>query len=272
MSNSTAALVIYRQKPALAWEKEGRLELLLSTGERVKVRPKDVLLLHPGPASLDLRVPEGEEEAAWELLKGERVSLKELAELVYGAYTPEAAYGAYLLAQKGERFVLEGEGVRARTEEELLALLRAREEREARERAFREGVARLKEGTPAPEDRPLLQEVEALALGERKESLVLRALGLSETPEAAHGLLLRLGVWRRENPHPRRLGLPLSPPGLPVPPPARGGAGRPHPPPRLRHRRRGEPGPGRRGVGGKGGGGVPALRARGGRGRPGGPG
>ncbi len=213
-----AALVIYRQKPALAWEKEGRLELLLSTGERVKVRPKDVLLLHPGPASLDLRVPEGEEEAAWELLKGERVSLKELAELVYGAYTPEAAYGAYLLAQKGERFVLEGEGVRARTEEELLALLRAREEREARERAFREGVERLRKGAPLPEDRPLLQEVEAFALGERKESPVLRALGLAETPEAAHGLLLRLEVWRRENPHPKRLGLPLTPPALPVPP------------------------------------------------------
>ncbi|GAA6734197.1 RNB domain-containing ribonuclease [Thermus oshimai] len=213
-----AALVIYRQKPALAWEKEGRLELLLPTGERVKVRPKDVLLLHPGPASLDLRVPEGEEEAAWELLKGERVSLRELAELVYGAYTPEAAYGAYLLAQRGERFVLEGEGVRARTEEEVAALLRAREEKEARERAFREGVERLRKGTPLPEDRPLLQEVEAFALGERKESPVLRALGLAEAPEAAHGLLLRLGVWRRENPHPRRLGLPLSPPGLPVPP------------------------------------------------------
>ncbi|AWR88023.1 RNB domain-containing ribonuclease [Meiothermus taiwanensis] len=218
MSSLTAALVIYRQRPALAWEKEGRLELLLSDGERVRVRSKDVLLLHPGPASLELAVPEGEEEAAWELLKGEQVSLKELAELVYGAYTPEAAYGAYLLAQRGERFALEGEGVRARTEEELSALLRAREEREARERAFREGVERLKKGNPGPEDRPLLQEVEALALGKRKESPVLRALGLSETPEAAHGLLLRLGVWHRENPHPSRLGLPLTPPGLPVPP------------------------------------------------------
>ena len=85
MSSLTAALVIYRQRPALAWEKEGRLELLLSDGERVRVRSKDVLLLHPGPASLELAVPEGEEEAAWELLKGEQVSLKELAELVYGA-------------------------------------------------------------------------------------------------------------------------------------------------------------------------------------------
>ncbi|GLV47343.1 exoribonuclease II [Thermus sp. LT1-2-5] len=212
------ALVIYKGKPALAEEKGDRLELTLGTGEKLKVRPKDVLLLHPGPASLVLEVPEGEEEAAWELLQGEAVSLKELAELVYGAYTPEAAYGAYLLAQKGERFVLEGERVRARTAEELAQWLAAKREKEARERAFQEGIARIKAGSPAPEDRPLLAGVEAVAWGEQRESPVLRALGLAETPEAAHGLLLRLGLWRRENPHPRRLGLPLEAPRLPLPP------------------------------------------------------
>jgi exoribonuclease-2 len=79
-------------------------------------------------------------------------------------------------------------------------------------------LERIREGRLLPEDRPLLAEVEALAYGERKESRLLKALGLPETPEAAHGLLLRLGLWRRENPHPRRLGLPLAPPDLPVPP------------------------------------------------------
>ncbi len=213
-----AALVIYKGKPALAEEKGDRLEITLEGGEKLKVRPKDVLFLHPGPASLDLRVPEGEEEEAWELLQGQRVSLKELAELVYGQYTPEAAYGAYLLAQKGERFVLEGGEVRARTREELASLEEMKRRREERERAFQEALERIRQGRPSPEDRPLLAEVEALAYGERKESRVLKALGLPETPEAAHGLLLRLGLWRRENPHPRRLGLPLAPPDLPVPP------------------------------------------------------
>jgi exoribonuclease-2 len=177
-----------------------------------------VLFLHPGPSRLELRVPEGEEEAAWELLEGQKVSLKELAELAFGAYTPEAAYGAYLLAQKGERFVLEGGEVRARTREELASLEEMKRRREERERAFGEAVERIRQGRPSLEDRPLLAEVEALAYGERKESRLLKALGLPETPEAAHGLLLRLGLWRRENPHPRRLGLPLAPPDLPVPP------------------------------------------------------
>jgi exoribonuclease-2 len=213
-----AALVIYKGKPALAEEKGDRLELTLEGGEKLKVRLKDVLFLHPGPSRLELRVPEGEEEAAWELLEGQKVSLKELAELAFGAYTPEAAYGAYLLAQKGERFVLEGGEVRARTREELASLEEMKRRKEERERAFGEAVGRIRQGRPSLEDRPLLAEVEALAYGERKESRLLKALGLPETPEAAHGLLLRLGLWRRENPHPRRLGLPLAPPDLPVPP------------------------------------------------------
>jgi exoribonuclease-2 len=212
------ALVIYKGKPALAEEKGDRLELTLEGGEKLKVRPKDVLFLHPGPSRLELRVPEGEEEAAWELLEGQKVSLKELAELAFGAYTPEAAYGAYLLAQKGERFVLEGGEVRARTREELASWEEMKRRKEERERAFGEAVERIRQGRPSLEDRPLLAEVEALAYGERKESRLLKALGLPETPEAAHGLLLRLGLWRRENPHPRRLGLPLAPPDLPVPP------------------------------------------------------
>lgn len=213
-----AALVIYKGRPALAEERGDKLELILPDGGRARVRSKDVLFLHPGPASLDLKVPQGEAEAAWELLEGERVSLRELAELVYGAFTPEAAYGAFLLAQAGERFVLEGDGVRVRTREEVLALEEAKKRKEERERAFQEALERLRAGRFLPEDRPLLAEVEALALGERRESRVLKALGQPETPEAAHGLLLRLGLWLRENPHPRRLGLPLTPPELPVPP------------------------------------------------------
>ncbi len=210
------ALVVYKGRPALAEAKGDRLELLLD-GERLRVRPKDVLFLHPGPATLPLEVPEGEVEAAWELLEGETVTLRELAELVYGAYTPEAAYGAYLLAKEGLHFLLEGERVRARTRAELLAHLEAQRRKEARREAFEAGVRRLKEGRPLPEDEPLLGEVKALALGERRDSPVLRALGEEETPEGAHRLLLRLGVWRYENPHPRRLGLPLAPPDLPFP-------------------------------------------------------
>lgn len=212
------ALVIYKGKPALARGAGDKLLLELPSGERLRVRPKDVLLLHPGPALLQLSPPQGEVETAWALLEGQTVSLRELAELVYGQYTPEAAYAAYQLTQNDPRFVLEGSGARARTQAELEAILRDKRHKEEREQAFLQGVQRLRQKAPAPEDAPLLAELQALALGKRKESPVLRALGHPETPESAHRLLLDLGVFRYENPHPQRLGLRLFPPELAIPP------------------------------------------------------
>ncbi|MGQ9510435.1 MAG: ribonuclease catalytic domain-containing protein [Thermaceae bacterium] len=201
-------LVVYKGKPALAEEAGDRILLHLEGGPQ-KVRPKDVLVLYPfeGEASF-LPSPASVEkealEAAWELLRGETLSLREFAELVYGAYTPEAAYGAFLLAQEGGWFTWEGGRIRARTREEWEALLSRKKEQEARQKAFQESLEALRRGEPVAD---LLKEVEAVALGKRKESPVLKGLDLPETPEAAHALLLRLGVWRYENPHPARLGL-----------------------------------------------------------------
>ncbi len=212
------ALAIYRGQPAVveALEKD-RLLLRLPQGVQ-RVRPKDIRLLHPGPAWLPLEPlrpnPKDLEEAHL-LLQGQSVELRELAELLFGAYTPEAAYGAYLLVEEGELFAWEGERVRPRTPEEVAAQQAARAWREERRRAFEEGLERLRRGEADPN---LLPEVKALVLGERRDSPVLRALGLPETPEEAHRLLLRLGVFRYENPHPRRLALPLTPPDLPLPP------------------------------------------------------
>lgn len=206
------ALVAYKGKPVLA-EREGeRLLLRLPEGAQ-RVRPKDVLLLYvfqegePVPAALD-RSPDpalaAQVEAAWELLEGEAVPFREFAELVLGAYTPEAAYQAFSLLKEGDLFVWEGERVRARRREEVEALRQRKEEERARAQAFQEGLEALRRGERVE---PLVKEVEAVALGRRKESPVLKALRLPQTPEAAHALLLRLGAWRYENPHPARLGL-----------------------------------------------------------------
>lgn len=207
-------LVAYKGKLALAEMEGGRVLVRLPEGGQ-RVRPKDVLVLYAfqGPAApsalpsleeAEPLVPEEQLQAAWELLLGEAVSLREFAELVYGAYTPEAACRAFFLLQKTDLFTLEGEKVRARRKEEVEALHRRKEEERARALAFREGLEALRRGERVG---PLLKEVEALALGRRPDSPVLKALGLPETPEAAHAFLLRLGAWRYENPHPARLGL-----------------------------------------------------------------
>jgi len=60
--------------------------------------------------------------------------------------------------------------------------------------------------------------VELVARGKQEKSRTLRELGQSETPEAAHALLLRLGVWdEARTPYADRLGAALQPVTLEVP-------------------------------------------------------
>lgn len=61
-------------------------------------------------------------------------------------------------------------------------------------------------------------EVELVARGKQAKSRVLRELGQPETSEAAHALLLRLGLWdEARTPYADRLGAALLPVTLPVP-------------------------------------------------------
>ncbi|MBZ9713370.1 ribonuclease catalytic domain-containing protein [Deinococcus multiflagellatus] len=62
-------------------------------------------------------------------------------------------------------------------------------------------------------------EVELLARGKQDKSRTLRDLKLPETPQAAHALLLRAGLWdEARTPYADRLGAALQPVTLPVPP------------------------------------------------------
>ncbi|MFC3831415.1 MULTISPECIES: RNB domain-containing ribonuclease [Deinococcus] len=73
---------------------------------------------------------------------------------------------------------------------------------------------------PLPDLTPAQRtEIELLARGKQDRSRTLRELGYSETPEAAHALLLRLGLWpESRTPYADRLHATTVPLNLPVPP------------------------------------------------------
>lgn len=61
-------------------------------------------------------------------------------------------------------------------------------------------------------------DVELLARGRQDKSRTMRELNQQETPQAAHALLLRLGLWDETRvPFPERLGTELETPALAVP-------------------------------------------------------
>ena len=89
-------LALYKTHPAIVLRVGEKLEILLEDGKTVKVRPKDVLVLHPGPSNFgELKPQVGDVLAAWELLAGGLTTLAELAELAYGRYSPATAWAAW---------------------------------------------------------------------------------------------------------------------------------------------------------------------------------
>jgi exoribonuclease-2 len=235
------SLVAYKNRPALVTAGGEKPEISLAGGEILKVREKDVELVHPGPVrSVEeaVRPPDrANVREAWELLEGSAVPLKELAELAYGDFSPQSAWAAYCLLKEGLYF---SGTVNALSPRDAAAIAAEEQKREEKQRETREREAfleRLRKRLAAPEtppsgqsvsgpfdqtERRFLQDVEALALGKAEKSRTLRDLGRGETPEEAHRILLRCGAWTTAiNPHPARFGVsPVSAsvsPGVPPP-------------------------------------------------------
>jgi exoribonuclease-2 len=220
MPTQPGSLVLYKNRPARVTHAGERLEIELEDGRALKVRPKDVVLLHPGPLHTldDLQPPEGEVETAWELLSGQATSLVELAELAYGDFTPASAWATWQLVVEGLYFRGTPELIEVSSAEEVQRIQTARELKAAEDQAWTDFLARLRANRVSPEDTRYLKELEAFALGQRNSSRVLRELGIAESPEKAHTLLLKLGYWDHTvNPYPLRLGVNCTPPAEPLP-------------------------------------------------------
>jgi exoribonuclease II len=214
------SLLLYKHRPARLISAGDKLEIELEGGEKARVRPKDVVLLHPGPLNSlsELQPLQGEIYEAWEILAGEQSNLIELTELIYGRNTPAAAWSAWQHVMEGLYFEGTAEEVRALPADEVARRKLERDLASTAKRAWQAFMDRTRRGTYVPEDREFLQEVENLALGRTARSQVLRALGRGETPENAHNLMLELNAWDvNVNPHPARQGTASTQVDLPVP-------------------------------------------------------
>ncbi len=217
---ATGSLVLYKIRPARVTAMGDKIDIELEGGKIKRVRPKDITLLHPGPLqSLGaLTAPAGDVDEAWELLEGSETTLAELAELVYGDFTPASAWAVWELLNDGLYFEGDPAAITARSAEQIQTDREAREAKAAEEQYEREFFERLGQNRFTEEDRARLSEVERVAFGSSDKSRILQTLEHQEKPEHAHRFLLKLGYWEREfNPHPRRLGLADRDPDIAVP-------------------------------------------------------
>ncbi len=215
--------MLYKRHPARLCASGERLEIELAGGEHLKVREKDVVLLHPGPLQslgqlIDLS---GDANTAREILEadGQLHTLAELAELTFGTFTPASAWAAWRIVEDGLYFSGSPEALRPRSADEVAAELSSRRSRLAQTEAWSAFLERARLGQVNPiQDYRFLQETVDLAFGRRVESRLLREIGLSERPETAHAWLLHTGIWDNTvNPYPTRQGIVISTIEMPLP-------------------------------------------------------
>jgi len=212
------ALAVYKNKPALVKEiSSDKITIAIYDGDKLKVREKDIEMLHPGPVINFNEInesPNANLQETWELLLADEgvVSLKELAELALGEYSPASAWAAYCLLLDGLYFTGTITTIRPRKQSEVEADKKKREEKSAASNERTLFLERIRKRSPQQEDRRFIQDIEALALGKSAKSRTMKELGLGETPEEAHALLLECGFWNTQNnPHPARFGVSLLP-------------------------------------------------------------
>jgi exoribonuclease-2 len=221
------SLVIYKKRPGRVARVGEKLVVEMLDGKQIKVRPKDVTLLHPGPVQRleELVSLTGEVELAWEIMSesaGDLVihhDLKELAELIYGEYTPATAWAAWIWLDDGLYFEGSVDNLSSRSPADVAHARETREVREMEALAWDEFLERVRKGKIVPEkDDRYLREVQDLALGRTEDSRVLHTLGRAQRPETAHALLLELGYWdHTHDPYPLRLELPITLPETELP-------------------------------------------------------
>jgi len=230
MSNSNIkqeSLVIYKKRPGRVARAGEKLVIEMQDGKQIKVRPKDVTLLHPGPVKRldELGSLTGEVELAWEIMfesAGDpevHHDLRELAELIYGEYTPATAWSAWTWLDDGLYFEGSVDNLSARSPAEVAHARETRAARETEALAWGEFMERVRVGEIVPEkDGRYLRDVQDLALGRTEDSRVLRAINRAQRPETAHALLLELGYWDHSfDPYPLRLELPTTLPEIELP-------------------------------------------------------
>ncbi|QSH95757.1 ribonuclease catalytic domain-containing protein [Treponema phagedenis] len=226
--------VLYKNRPALIIDEQAdKFEIETENGTK-RVREKDMNLLHAGTVNslkelLSAPLPSGNIEDALEFFEVESESFFEFAELVWGEYPASAAWAVWDATLSNPLFVCTApnEPVKIRSKEELEALTKKQNEKNAAEELKRQFVLALKKALQGKEIAvfdcetyaPFLQEIEALALGKTEQSKYLKEAKIAETPESAHTVLLKTGFWTaQKNPYPARFDHSLYSSKIDIPP------------------------------------------------------
>ncbi|MCQ2589177.1 MAG: RNB domain-containing ribonuclease [Treponema sp.] len=234
------SVVLYKNFGAVVTEQDGDKFLIkycsvpaTPTGKKAvyseqKVREKDVIVLHEGPASSLEKILSFTDEAiesqimeTCELLASDEetasasMSFEELVSLIRGENIADEAYFIYTKLSSDIHFNMNQEALKKgellfslRTQEEIDSINQKNYEKEHEAEIRNAFINRLKQKKlELPGDSKFMGEVEAFALCKTEKSKTLAEAGFSQSIEKAHQLLIDTEIWDMEkNPYPTRFG------------------------------------------------------------------
>lgn len=193
-----------------------------------KVREKDIVVLHEGPCSSlekvllfkDEKIINQIEEV-YEFLQSddsasnEKILISDIAEYARGSFVADESWAIYQALIGDVHFAVVSSELKngkifflPRTRQEIQEINQKKYEKEHESEirnAFLERVKAKK--LDLPTDAKYMGEVEAFALGKTDKSKVMAELGIQQTAEKAHKLLIETEIWEfTKNPYPTRFG------------------------------------------------------------------
>ena len=154
------------------------------------------------------------------------IELFELADLMSGEPKPFEVWGIFSALKNSYQFKLvepiaDGKIMFVpRSIDEIESMKKKDFEKEHAEEIRAQFVERLKKREILPEDSVFMTEIETVALGKSDKSKLMKEIGVAETPENAHKILLETKIWEiTRNPYPLRWGLSAKSANEPLPPP-----------------------------------------------------
>lgn len=237
-------LVLYKKQPAIVSDFDNEKIIIkfqispeTTTGKKAvyseqKVRDKDIIVLNETPCSSLENVLNYETSNIKELIKEvyellqsseetslNSISFKELSELLVSNVEPDSSWFILKNLINSIEFSLDEDQLKnsllffkPRTKNEINIIEKKNYEKEHAKEIHEAFLGRLREKKLIlSEDAKYMVEIENVALGKTEKSKVLDEIGISQTPEKAHKLLIETGIWDiTKNPYPTRYGLSMT--------------------------------------------------------------
>ncbi len=199
LSPTVGALALYKRQPVMVCSVNQKITILLSTGEKKEVRPKDIFLLHAGPIKSLAEVKRLEvsdlEEVLLLLEEEESLDASLCCDLLFNEDSPSALFSLQQMLE--EEVYLKGKlnDLHVVSAEERNERVLAKEQAKKREEHWKEFIQALQKGKWREEDRHLFSELEQFVAGKSRRSKILDALNQRQLPEVGYKLLLKCAIW-----------------------------------------------------------------------------